>query len=180
MIYNFNYNITKNGEFYGTTFKASEYIADELENRVTTDKPALEYRISTELKNNDQTDLTQIERDHLVAVLSSLQIDNYFKGELMKPLIATIEAGVPTEVTLWQLRSELAIRGLEVGVTSAINNLPESTQQEIDTKTIAKTAWEKANVVLRNSATVIMIQNILGLTTTQVDDIFSKAYLIEA
>jgi hypothetical protein len=180
MIYNFDYNILKNGEFYGTTSKASEYIANELDNRVTTDKPALEYRISTELKANNETDLTQAERDHLLSVLYSLQIDNYFKGELMRPLSATVEAGVPTEVTLWQLRSELAIRSLEAGVTSAINNLPESTQQEIDTKTIAKTAWEKANVVLRNSATVIMIQSILGLTSAQVDDIFSSAYLIEA
>lgn len=180
MKYNFNYNIQKDGTVYGTNLKASEYIANELDVRVTTDKPALEYRISTELKTNNETDLTQAERDHLLSVLYSLQIDNYFKGALMRPLVATVEAGVPTEVTLWQLRSELAIRSLEAGVTSAINNLPESTQQEIDTKTIAKTAWEKANVVLRNSATVIMIQNILGLTSAQVDDIFSSAYLIEA
>ena len=177
MKYNFNYNIQKDGTVYGTNLKASEYIANELDVRVTTDKPALEYRISTELKASNETDLAQAERDHLLSVLYSLQIDNYFKGELMKPLTATVIAGVPT---LWQLRSELAIRSLEAGVTSAINNLPESTQQEIDTKTIAKTAWEKANVVLRNSATVIMIQNILGLTSAQVDDIFSSAYLIEA
>jgi hypothetical protein len=180
MIYNFNYNITKDGTVYGTQQKASEYIADELENRVTTNKPTLEYRISTELKTNNQTDLTQTERDYLVAVLSSLQIDNYFKGELMKPLIANVMAGVPTEVTLWQLRSELAIRGMESLVTLAINNFPESTPEEIITKTIAKIAWEKANVVVRNSPTVTILQGVLGLTTTQVDDIFSKSYLIEA
>jgi hypothetical protein len=180
MTYNFDYSVTKNGEFYGTTLKASEYIAGELDVRVTTDKPALEYRISTELKASNQTDLTQVERDHLLSVISSFQIDNYFKGELMKPLTATVIAGVPTEVTLWQLRSELAIRGLESLVTTAINSFPESTQQEIDTKTIAKTAWEKANVVLRNSPTVTMLQGVLGLTSAQVDEIFSSAYLIEA
>ena len=180
MLYNFDYSITKNGEFYGTNLKASEYIANELDSRITTDKPALEYRISTELKASSQTDLIQAERDHLVSVLSSLQIDNYFKGELMKPLTATIEAGVPTEVTLWQLRSELAIRGMESLVTLAIDAFPESTQQEIDNKKIAKTAWEKANVVLRNSPTVTIIQGVLGLSNSQADDIFKAAYLIEA
>lgn len=180
MIYNFNYNITKDGTAYGTTLKASEYLANELDNRITTDNPALEYRVSTELKTTNQVDLTQVERDYLLSVISSFQIDNYFKGELMKPIIATVVAGVPTEVTLWQLRSELAIRGMESLVTTAINSFPESTQQEIDTKTIAKTAWEKANVVLRNSATVTMLQGVLGLTSAQVDEIFSSAYLIEA
>lgn len=180
MIYNFNYNITKDGSPYGTSGTAAGYIADILQNRTTSDKPLLEYRISNELIATGQTDLTQVERDHLISVLSSLQIDNYFKGELMKPLTATIIAGVPTEVTLWQLRSQLAIMGLESLVTTAINSFPESTQQEIDTKTIAKTAWEKANNILRNSPTVTLLQGVLGLTSSQVDDIFSSAYLIEA
>jgi hypothetical protein len=180
MIYNFNYVPTKDGTIYGTQLTAGQYIASELEVRVTTDKPALEYRISTELRASNQTDLTQVERDHLLSVISSFQIDNYFKGELMKPLTATAIAGVPTEVTLWQLRSELAIRGLESLVTTAINAFPESTQQEIDTKTIAKTAWEKANVVVRNSPTVTILQGVLGLNSTQVDEIFTAAYLIEA
>lgn len=180
MIYNFDYFLTKDGQPYGTALKASEYIANELDVRVTTDKPALEYRISTELKASNQTDLTQVERDHLLFVISSLQIDNYFKGELMKPLTATVISGVPTEVTLWQLRSQLAIMGLESLVTTAINSFPETTQQEIDTKTIAKTAWEKANNILRNSPTVTLLQGVLGLTSSQVDDIFSSAYLIEA
>jgi hypothetical protein len=180
MLYNFDYFVTKDGQPYGTTLKASEYIANELDVRVTSDKPALEYRISTELKASNQTDLTQVERDHLIFVLSSLQIDNYFKGELMKPLTATVISGVPTEVTLWQLRSQLGIMGLESLVTTAINSFPETTQQEIDTKTIAKTAWEKANVVLRTSPTVVLLQGVLGLTSSQVDDIFSSAYLIEA
>lgn len=180
MIYSFDYFITKDGQPYGTALKASEYIANELDVRVTSDKPTLEYRISTELKGFNETDLTQVERDHLISVLSSLQIDNYFKGELMKPLTASVISGVPTEVTLWQLRSQLAIMGLESLVTTAINSFPETTQQEIDTKTIAKTAWEKANVVLRNSPTVTMLQGVLGLTSAQVDEIFTNAYSIEA
>jgi len=179
-MYNFNFYVTKNGSPYGTTETAAAYIADVLQNRTTSDKPTLEYRISNELIANSETDLNQIERDYLVSLLSSLQIDNYFKGELMKPLIATLISGVPTEVTLWQLRSELAIRGMESLVTLAIDAFPESTQQEIDTKTIAKTAWEKANVVMRTSPTVTMLQGVLGLTSAQVDEIFTSAYLIEA
>lgn len=180
MIYNFNFNIEKDGSPYGTTQTAALYIADVLQNRTTSDKPLLEYRIANELIASSETDLNQTERDHLVSVLSFLQIDNYFKGELMKPLTATIIAGVPTEVTLWQLRSELAIRGMESLVTLAIDAFPESTQEEIDTKTIAKTAWEKANVVIRTSPTVTIIQGVLGLTSAQVDEIFVSAYLIEA
>lgn len=180
MKYSFNYSIEKNGSPYGTTDTAALYIADVLQNRTTSDKPILEYRISNELLSTGETDLTQIERDHLVSVLSFLQIDNYFKGELMKPLTATVIAGVPTEVTLWQLRSQLAIMGLESLVTTAINSFPEFTQQEMDAKTIAKTAWEKANNILRNSPTVTLLQGVLGLNSSQVDDIFSSAYLIEA
>ncbi len=180
MMYNFSFYITKDGSPYGTVETAATYIADVLQNRTTSNKPTLEYRISNELIATGETDLTQVERDHLVSVLSSLEIDNYFKGELMKPLTATLIAGVPTEVTLWQLRSQLAIMGLESLVTTAINSFPETTQQEIDTKTIAKTAWEKANVVIRTSPTVTMLQGILGLTSAQVDEIFTSAYLIEA
>lgn len=180
MIYSFNYQIEKDGQPYATLLTAGQYIAGELDVRITSDKPMLEYRISNELKATGQTDLTQIERDHLLAVISSLQIDNYFKGELGKPLVAGLVNGVPTEVTLWQLRSELSIRGMENLVTLAIEAFPESTPEEIATKTIAKTAWEKANVVLRNSATVGVVKGVLGLTDAQVDEIFIAASLIEA
>jgi hypothetical protein len=180
MIYDFNFQITKDGVAYGTNKSAADFLTEVLENGTSTDKSLLEYRISSELKSTGQTDLSLTERDHLLLVISNLQFDNYFKGELAKPLAASFNSGIPTEVALWRLRSELSIRGLENSVTDAIEGLPETNQQQIVAKKIAKTAWEKANVVMRNSITVSMLQGILGLTSAQVDEIFTNAYLIEA
>jgi hypothetical protein len=180
MIYNFNYNITKDGTPYGTSGTAAGYIADILQNRTTADKPLLEYRISNDLITNGETELLNQEREYLLSVIVSLPIDNYFKGKLAHPLVATVIDGVPTEVKLWQLRAQLAILNMETTVTNAINNLPESNSDEIEFKVKAQNAWERADNVYRSSPTVTMLQQILNLTNQQADDIFKAAYLIEA
>ena len=51
---------------------------------------------------------------------------------------------------------------------------------EIEFMVKAKNAWERAANVYRMSPTVTMLQQSLGLTDSQVDDIFKAAYLIEA
>jgi hypothetical protein len=180
MKYNFNYNIEKNGSVYGTSLTAAQYIADLLQNRVTSDKPVLEYRISTELESTGEIELLNIEREYLLNILISLPIDNYFKGKLVNPLVEAVVNGVPTEVKLWQLRTQLGIMGLETSVTNLINGLPETTDAEIEFKVKATNAWERAANVYRMSPTVTMLQQLLGLTDNQVDDIFKAAYLIEA
>lgn len=180
MIYNFNYNITKDGSPYGTSGTAAGYIADILQNRTTSDKPLLEYRISNDLITNSETELLNQEREYLLSIITSLPIDNYFKGKLAHPLVATVIDGVPTEVKLWQLRAQLAILNMETTVTNAINNLPESNSDEIEFKVKAQNAWERADNVYRSSPTVTMLQQILNLTNQQADDIFKAAYLIEA
>jgi len=111
MTYNFNFNIEKDGSPYGTTDTAAIYIAQELERRITSDKPLLEYRISTELKSTSEVVLTETEKNHLLSVLTSLSIDNYFKGQLTHPLVTDVVDGVPVKVTRWQLRAQLAIQG---------------------------------------------------------------------
>lgn len=179
MIYNFNFNIEKDGSPYGTTDTAAIYIAQELERRITSDKPLLEYRISTELKSTSEVVLTETEKNHLLSVLTSLSIDNYFKGQLTHPLVTDIVDGVPVKVTRWQLRAELAIRGLEDGVTTAITDLPSGTQAEQELKIKAQYAWDYSNYIERDSPTVSMIQMVLGLTNSEVDDIFISAYQIE-
>jgi hypothetical protein len=179
MIYNFNFNIEKDGSPYGTTDTAAIYIAQELERRITSDKPLLEYRISTELKSTSEVVLTETEKNHLLSVLTSLQIDNYFKGQLTHPLVTDVVDGVPVKVTRWQLRAELAIRGLENNVTTAISNLPTGTQSEQELKIKAQYAWDYSNYIERDSPTVSMIQMVLGLTNSEVDDIFISAYQIE-
>jgi hypothetical protein len=180
MIYNFNFYITKDGAPYVTTETAAAYLADVLENRTTSDKPLLEYRISTDLRASSQTDLLEQERQYLISIISGLPVDNYFKGRLAHPMVADIVDGVPTEVKLWQLRSQLAILGMEQIVTIAITSLPESTDAEKEFKVKAQNAWERADNVYRLSPTVTMIQQLLGLSDQQTDDIFKAAYLIEA
>ena len=180
MIYNFDFYITKDGSPYATTESAANYLADILETRTTSDKPLLEYRISTELRTNSETNLLEQERQYLISIISGLSIDNYFKGKLAHPLVADMVNGVPTEVKLWQLRSQLAILGMESVVTIAINSLPETTDDEKAFKLKALNAWERADNVYRLSPTVAMIQQLLGLTDAQTDDIFKAAYLIEA
>lgn len=179
MKYNFNFNIEKDGSPYGTTETAAIYIAQELERRVTSDKPLLEHRISLELRDTGEVELLQIEREHLLNVITSLPIDNYFKGSLAYPINSDIVGTVPSEVTRWQLRAELAIRGLEDDVTTAINNLPSGTQEEQELKIKAQYAWDYANNIERQSPTVSMIQSVLGLTNSEVDDIFISAHQIE-
>lgn len=180
MKYNFNYNIEKNGSVYGTSLTAAQYIADILQNRVTSDRPILEYRIASELESTGETELLTIEREYLLNLLISISVDNYFKGKLTSPLVATAIDGVPTEVKLWQLRSQLTILGMEQVVTIALNSLPEGTDEEKEFKVKAQNAWERAGNVYRMSPTVTMLQQLLGLTDSQVDDIFKAAYLIEA
>lgn len=180
MIYNFNFNIEKDGSIYGTDLTAAQYVADVLQNRITSDKPILEYRIATELLSTGQVDLIASEREHLLSVITSLSIDNYFKGQLAQPMIADSISGVPTEVKLWQLRSQLAILGMETIVNAAIASLPDTTDAEKEFKVKAVNAWERADNVYRLSPTVTMLQQLLTLTDQQVDDIFKAAYLIEA
>ena len=45
MIYNFDFHIQKDGSPYVTSSTAAEFIAELLENRVTSDKPILEIHL---------------------------------------------------------------------------------------------------------------------------------------
>jgi hypothetical protein len=179
MTYNFDFNIEKDGSPYLTSDKAAKYISDILYTRVSSDKPLLESRVAEELASTSETTLSEDERVYILNILLSLGIDNYAKGKLVHPLVQDVVDGVPVRVTRWQLRAQLAIQNLEANVTAAINALPDSTQAEQEFKIKAKYAWESANNVQRQSPTVFMIQQVLGLTDTQVDNIFIEAYKID-
>ena len=179
MTYNFDFNIEKDGSPYLISDKAAKYISDILYTRVSSDKPLLESRVAEELASTSETTLSEDERVYILNILLSLGIDNYAKGKLVHPLVQDVVDGVPVRVTRWQLRAQLAIQNLEANVTAAINALPDSTQAEQEFKIKAKYAWESANNVQRQSPTVFMIQQVLGLTDTQVDNIFIEAYKID-
>jgi hypothetical protein len=179
MTYNFDFYIEKDNKPYLTTEKAATYISDILYSRVSSDKPLLEARIASDLETTGETTLSQDEKTHILNVLLSLNIDNYAKSKLTLPLVEDVVDGVPVRVTRWQLRAQLAIQGLEQAVTDAINALPDSTQAEQEFKIKAQYAWDFSNNIERQSPTVSMIQAVLGLTDSQVDDIFVNAYQID-
>lgn len=91
-----------------------------------------------------------------------------------------ISGMVPEDVPLWCLRTVLKIMGLFDTVQTTINNMPETTDEEIGFKVGAKEGWEYSNTVLRKSKTTLFVQQVLNLTDQQVDDIFTEANKIEA
>jgi hypothetical protein len=76
---------------------------------------------------------------------------------------------VPSEVQLWRIRTILKVSGMETAIETALNNMQEPQ------KTAALYIWNYGTTVERESATVLMLQSVLGLTDTQTDDIFIQA-----
>ena len=76
---------------------------------------------------------------------------------------------VPQEVQLWRARTVLKLLGMEQTIEIALNSLEEPT------KTGALYIWQFGTTVERNSQTVLLLQTVLGLTDSQVDDIFIQA-----
>ena len=76
---------------------------------------------------------------------------------------------VPHVVTMRQARLSLLSTGLLSNVASAINALP-SPQKEA-----ASIEWEYSQTVERNRGFVVLLGKALGLTETQLDDLFILA-----
>ena len=81
---------------------------------------------------------------------------------------------VPQEITMWQLRAAITLAGLKDAVEAALNELPEPN------KIVGNIAWEYANNILRQSPTVLMLQQALSLTDEQADQLFITGYSINA
>lgn len=79
------------------------------------------------------------------------------------------EANTPLEVALWKLRAILTLMQLEQSVYNALNALSEPN------RTAAIAIWDRGNTVDRFSPTVLFLQQTLGLTDTQVNNIFIQA-----
>jgi response regulator RpfG family c-di-GMP phosphodiesterase len=83
--------------------------------------------------------------------------------------ITTAAESVPQDVALWQFRAAVALAGLKDAVDAAVAALPEPS------KTVATEKWEYGNTVRRNHAMITTLSAALGLTSTQVDNIFKTA-----
>lgn len=80
-----------------------------------------------------------------------------------------IQANTPLEVALWKLRFVLSQMNLEQSISEALNTLPEPQ------KTAANYIWNYGNAIDRHSATIEFLKSYLGLSDTQVNQIFIQA-----
>lgn len=80
-----------------------------------------------------------------------------------------ISLNTPLEVALWKLRFVLSQMNLEQAVSDALNSLPEPQ------KTAANYIWNYGNTIDRHSSTIMFLQQQLGLTDAQVNEIFIQS-----
>jgi hypothetical protein len=81
----------------------------------------------------------------------------------------SIQANTPLDVALWKLRFVLSQMNLEQSVSAALETLPEPQ------KTAANYIWNYGNSIDRHSATIGFLQSYLGLSDTEVNQIFIQA-----
>jgi hypothetical protein len=87
--------------------------------------------------------------------------------------INAIDSSVPEEVLLYQFRAAVTLAGLKDAVDAAIQALP--TQSRI----VATEKWEYGNTVRRNHPMTVSLGAAVGLTPSQIDDIFRTASTIQ-
>lgn len=80
-----------------------------------------------------------------------------------------IQANTPLEVALWKLRFVLSQMNLEQSVSEALATLPEPQ------KTAANYIWNYGNAIDRHSSTIEFLKSYLGLSDTEVNQIFIQA-----
>ena len=81
----------------------------------------------------------------------------------------SIQANTPLEVALWKLRFVLSQMNLEQSVSAALETLPEPQ------KTAANYIWNYGNSIDRHSSTIAFLQQSLGLSNIQVNQMFIQA-----
>lgn len=78
-------------------------------------------------------------------------------------------APVPAELPAWRIKAVAAIHGLTPSITMILAALPEPQ------KTVAGLAWKEGNVIRRDSPTLLMLANALGLDSETLDGLFREA-----
>lgn len=79
----------------------------------------------------------------------------------------------PAEIPAWRGQAVMAAHGHLPAVLAAIDNLPE------DQRAVAQIAWNAAAPWARNGQTVGMIAATIGLSDTEIDDLFLEAMNIQ-
>ena len=95
----------------------------------------------------------------------------FYENATEQEIVDSID--IPQEVQLWRVRTILKLSGLESNIETALNGLDEPM------KTGALYVWNYGTTIERGSATVQLLQYVLGLNDTQVDEIFIQANAIQ-
>lgn len=96
-------------------------------------------------------------------------------GELTRELVAP---SVPESITAWQAQAALKLTPYSGGGTlydaaaAAIAGMEESTPEEAMQKVVVQTAWDNNANFSRNSATILSFASTLGLTDSDLDQLF--------
>lgn len=74
---------------------------------------------------------------------------------------------VPTVLTRRQAKLALVLAGVYPNVSGAIAAIADETE-----RLLVQVAWEDSETFERDNATLLMLANALGLTSSQIDDMF--------
>ena len=84
-------------------------------------------------------------------------------------VVRVAPSSVPEEVPLWAFRAVLTIMGIAPQVDALIGSLDEPA------KTVAQVQWEFGNYILRNHPLIAALGSQLGLSSAQIDAVFTQA-----
>ena len=82
-------------------------------------------------------------------------------------------AAIPEEVERWKLRAILKERGYFNAIEAAFNAIPEPEQTRVREK------WIGQETVQRNHPTIVQLGAAIGLTPSQIDDVFKAAAALQ-
>jgi len=84
-------------------------------------------------------------------------------------VVRVAPSSVPDEVPLWAFRAVLTIMGIATQVDALIGSLDEPA------KTVAHVQWEFGNYIVRNHPLIAALGSQLGLSSAQIDAVFTQA-----
>jgi hypothetical protein len=124
--------------------------------------------IQVELGENEM-EIDFVSTDGFIKPFINLQTLEIYEGATDEDVDNYNAVDIPSEVALWKLRFILSQMNLEQSVSAALETLPEPQ------KTAANYIWNYGNSIDRHSATIGFLQSYLGLSDTEVNQIFIQS-----
>ena len=124
--------------------------------------------IETELQSNEIA-IDELLTEIFVNPYFNFETRTFYENATVEEIAEANKPIIQQEVQLWRVRTILKLSGLESNIETALNGLDEPM------KTGALYIWNYGTTVERSSQTIQLLQMVLGLTDSQVDDIFIQA-----